>query len=82
MQAHPLIAVDELASLVAAGGCTVLDVRYRLGGPPGAEEFARGHIPVRRTSTWTAPSPARPANAAAIRSPMSTSSRRRCAQPG
>ena len=45
MQAQPLISVDGLASLVAAGGCTVLDVRYRLGGPPGAEEFARGHIP-------------------------------------
>lgn len=24
---------------------TVLDVRYRLGGPPGAEEFAAGHLP-------------------------------------
>ena len=45
MEAHPLIDVDELASLVATGGCTLLDVRYRLGGPPGAEEFARGHIP-------------------------------------
>ena len=41
----PLIDADDLASLVATGGCTVLDVRYRLGGPPGAEEFARGHIP-------------------------------------
>ncbi len=38
----PLIAADELASLE---GCTVLDVRYRMGGPPGAAEFARGHIP-------------------------------------
>ncbi len=41
----PLIDVEELASLLAAEQCTVLDVRYRLGGPPGAEEFARGHIP-------------------------------------
>jgi thiosulfate/3-mercaptopyruvate sulfurtransferase len=24
---------------------TILDVRYRLGGPPGAAEFAAGHIP-------------------------------------
>ncbi len=38
----PLITADELASL---DGCTVLDVRYRMGGPPGAAEFARGHIP-------------------------------------
>ena len=45
MQAHPLTQVDELASLVASGGCTVLDVRYRLAGPSGAEEFARGHVP-------------------------------------
>ncbi len=45
MQAQPLISVDELASLVTAGGCTLLDVRYRMGGPPGAEEYARGHIP-------------------------------------
>lgn len=42
---RPLIDVEELATLVEAGGCTVLDVRYRLGGPPGAEEFARGHVP-------------------------------------
>jgi thiosulfate/3-mercaptopyruvate sulfurtransferase len=42
---RPLIDADELATLVAAGGCTVLDVRYRLGGPPGAAEFARGHVP-------------------------------------
>src|SRR3954453_11796449 len=41
----PLIDVEELASLLAAELCTVLDVRYRLGGPPGAEEFARGHVP-------------------------------------
>jgi len=41
----PLIDVEELASLLAAEQCTVLDVRYRLDGPPGAEEFARGHVP-------------------------------------
>jgi thiosulfate/3-mercaptopyruvate sulfurtransferase len=42
---HPLIDVEELASLVAADGCTLLDVRYRMGGPPGAPEFAVGHVP-------------------------------------
>ena len=42
---NPLITVDGLASQVASGGCTVLDVRYRLAGPPGSEEFARGHVP-------------------------------------
>jgi len=42
---RPLIDVEELASLLVAGGCTLLDVRYRMGGPPGAPEYARGHIP-------------------------------------
>ncbi len=41
----PLIGADELAALVSAGACTVLDVRYRLGGPSGREEHARGHVP-------------------------------------
>ncbi|MCW2712647.1 MAG: rhodanese-like protein [Marmoricola sp.] len=41
----PLIDPDDLAVLVASGGCTVLDVRYRMGGPPGAAEYARGHVP-------------------------------------
>jgi thiosulfate/3-mercaptopyruvate sulfurtransferase len=48
MQPHPsspLVETGELASLVAAGACTVLDVRYRMGGPPGAEEYDAGHIP-------------------------------------
>ncbi len=44
-QHGPLIDVDELAALVADGGCTVLDVRYRMGGPPGAGEYAAGHVP-------------------------------------
>lgn len=40
---HPLISVDELATELAT--ITVLDVRYKLGGPPGPSEFAAGHIP-------------------------------------
>lgn len=42
----PLISASELAAALA--GPTpprVLDVRWRLGGPPGAEEHAKGHIP-------------------------------------
>ena len=40
---HPLVsAADVIAQL---GELTVLDVRYRQGGPPGAEEFTRGHVP-------------------------------------
>jgi thiosulfate/3-mercaptopyruvate sulfurtransferase len=39
----PLISVDELAAEPSA--FTILDVRYKLGGPPGPAEFAAGHIP-------------------------------------
>ena len=42
----PLTTVAALAALLDAGeSVTLLDVRWRLGGPPGAEEFARGHLP-------------------------------------
>lgn len=45
----PLISADELAAAVASGTGstvpTVLDVRYRMGGPPGRAEFERGHVP-------------------------------------
>ncbi len=41
----PLIDVEALAALVAEGRAVVLDVRYRAGGPPGAAEYARGHVP-------------------------------------
>jgi thiosulfate/3-mercaptopyruvate sulfurtransferase len=39
----PLISAAELSSLL--GTVTVLDVRYLMGGPPGREEYAAGHIP-------------------------------------
>ncbi len=39
----PLVTPDELRAL--GEGVTVLDVRYRMGGPNGAEEFEAGHIP-------------------------------------
>jgi thiosulfate/3-mercaptopyruvate sulfurtransferase len=42
----PLIAVDELAAALA-GPCppALLDVRWRLGGPPGLETYLAGHLP-------------------------------------
>jgi thiosulfate/3-mercaptopyruvate sulfurtransferase len=43
MQAGPLISAAELAERLDE--VTVLDVRYRMGGPPGAEEHAAGHVP-------------------------------------
>ncbi|GAA3651127.1 sulfurtransferase [Nocardioides ginsengisoli] len=39
-----LITVDELGAQLP-GTVTILDVRYRMGGPPGQEEYAAGHIP-------------------------------------
>lgn len=39
----PLISTEELAA--SLDGATVLDVRWELGGPPGREEYAKGHVP-------------------------------------
>ena len=39
----PLIEAEELQA--TTGFVTVLDVRYRTGGPAGADEFGSGHIP-------------------------------------
>ncbi|WP_219470499.1 sulfurtransferase [Nonomuraea rhizosphaerae] len=52
--ASPLITADELATLYGAAtfddaatfdGVTVLDVRWRLGGPPGIDLYRQGHLP-------------------------------------
>lgn len=43
---RPLIAAAELAAALGqALPPVVLDVRWRLGGPPGAESYRAGHIP-------------------------------------
>ena len=39
----PLISAAELNE--ASDDVTLLDVRYRMGGPPGEPEYAAGHIP-------------------------------------
>ncbi|WP_374455149.1 sulfurtransferase [Nocardioides sp.] len=39
----PLISPDQLAAEL--DDVTVLDVRYLMGGPPGREEHAAGHVP-------------------------------------
>ncbi|MBB4904887.1 sulfurtransferase [Actinophytocola algeriensis] len=42
----PLVSCTELAaSLSGAEPPTLLDVRWRLGGPPGREDYDRGHLP-------------------------------------
>jgi thiosulfate/3-mercaptopyruvate sulfurtransferase len=44
--ADPLIDVATLAALVGtASPPTLLDVRWRLGGPSGAGDYAAGHLP-------------------------------------
>ncbi|MFJ4680263.1 sulfurtransferase [Kitasatospora sp. NPDC088783] len=42
----PLITVAELAAALGSDRPPVLlDIRWALGGPPGAEEYAAGHLP-------------------------------------
>ncbi|MGW4383473.1 sulfurtransferase [Kitasatospora sp. NPDC004531] len=42
----PLITVAELAgALDTPHPPVLLDIRWQLGGPPGAEEYAKGHLP-------------------------------------
>ena len=43
MSSTALIASEEL--LDQLGSVTLLDVRWKLGGPPGEAEFVRGHVP-------------------------------------
>ncbi|SEK89821.1 sulfurtransferase [Streptacidiphilus jiangxiensis] len=41
-----LIGPDDLAALLTGEHPpAVLDIRWSLGGPPGAEEYAKGHVP-------------------------------------
>jgi thiosulfate/3-mercaptopyruvate sulfurtransferase len=40
---NPLISASDLAR--ARADVTILDVRYRMGGPGGPEEYAAGHVP-------------------------------------
>ncbi|MCA1655917.1 MAG: sulfurtransferase [Pseudonocardiaceae bacterium] len=42
----PLVSCADLAeSLSGAEPPVLLDVRWRIGGPPGRDEYARGHLP-------------------------------------
>lgn len=46
MTASPLISVAELrAALESSAPPAILDVRWRLGGPPVVEDHLRGHLP-------------------------------------
>jgi thiosulfate/3-mercaptopyruvate sulfurtransferase len=42
----PLVSTAQLAAALERGApITILDVRWALGGPPGIEDFRRGHLP-------------------------------------
>ncbi len=41
---HPLIDVPALVRALRENGVVLLDVRWRLGGPPGIEAYRRGHL--------------------------------------
>ena len=84
MTAPPtLITVDELSALLAADRPpTLLDVRWRLGGPPGRELYQAGHIPGAAFVDLDLELAASRAPADAIRCRRPTTSRRRCAGPG
>src|ERR1035438_278096 len=41
-----LVSVESLAAELASGpGPALLDVRWRLGGPPGIDSYRQGHLP-------------------------------------
>jgi thiosulfate/3-mercaptopyruvate sulfurtransferase len=43
---HPLISTSDLAAALATSDPPILlDVRWRLGGPPGRLDYQRGHLP-------------------------------------
>ncbi|NUT95398.1 MAG: sulfurtransferase [Saccharothrix sp.] len=43
---HPLISTEALAAALAdAAGPVVVDLRWRLGGPPGRQDYEVGHLP-------------------------------------
>ena len=42
---HPLIDAAELATALGGRPPALLDVRWRLGGPPGIAAFRAGHLP-------------------------------------
>ena len=46
MLTTPLVSTTDLAALLAGSEPPVLlDVRWKLGGPPGRQEYAAGHLP-------------------------------------
>ncbi|WP_037579375.1 sulfurtransferase [Phaeacidiphilus oryzae] len=68
---RPLITADELAERLAGPEApALLDVRWQLGGPSGAEEYAAGHIPGAHFIALDSELAAPPAGAAGGRHPL------------
>jgi thiosulfate/3-mercaptopyruvate sulfurtransferase len=42
---HALTTPTELAEATSVAPVVLLDVRWRLGGPPGIDDYQRGHLP-------------------------------------
>ncbi|MDP9240099.1 MAG: sulfurtransferase [Actinomycetota bacterium] len=42
---QPLVTADELAEELSGAAPVVLDVRWRLGGPPAYADYLAGHVP-------------------------------------
>ena len=78
----PLISVGELADALAGPvPPTLIDVRWRLGGPPGIEAYRAGHLPGAIYVDLDTQLPARPDLPAATRCRTPPSSRPPCALP-
>jgi len=78
-----LVSTGALAAELAQDPPPVLlDVRWRLGGPPGMDSYRQGHLPGRSSPTWTGTCPDRPGRRVGTRCPARPSSRPRCAPRG
>src|ERR1019366_1095594 len=78
----PLIDVTALAQALAGEDRpAVLDVRWRVGGPPGIGDYWAATCPALPSSTWTTIRPPRPGQVAAIRCPGPGPTRPPCGGP-
>ena len=60
----------------------LLDVRWRLAGPPGIDSYRQGHLPGAVFVDLDRDLAGRPVPRAGTRCPTRPRSRRRCAPPG
>ena len=78
-------AIGAAALAAALGGAAppvLLDVRWRLGGPPGLDRYRDGHLPGARFADLDRDLAGPPGPGGGIRCRTRARSRRRCAGPG